>query len=284
MSHFFAIDVETANAALSSICQIGLVEFRDGIEVSAQSWLVDPLVYFDPVNVSVHGISAERVVGSPTFADIAGEIRVRVSNAQVICHTHFDRVAIHQACSKHDLPGLDCEWLDSARIARRTWDVFAQAGYGLANVARHLDIQFNHHDALEDARAAGLIVLRAIEQSGKSLGEWASRSRQPITDRTDRISKDGHSDGMLSGERIVFTGELLIPRRDAAEMADLLGAAVDPSVTKKTTMLVVGDRDISRFGSEKSGKHRKAEDLIGKGQAIRILCEADWKELHAAAV
>jgi hypothetical protein len=44
-------------------------------------------------------------------------------------------------------------------------------------------------------------------------------------------------------------------------------------------MLVVGDRDILRFGSEKSTKQRKAEKLINSGQHIRILGESDFKRI-----
>ena len=45
-------------------------------------------------------------------------------------------------------------------------------------------------------------------------------------------------------------------------------------------MLVVGTPDRSRLkGYEKTGKHRKAEMLIGKGADIRILSESDFSEL-----
>jgi DNA polymerase-3 subunit epsilon len=48
-------------------------------------------------------------------------------------------------------------------------------------------------------------------------------------------------------------------------------------ITKKTTILVVGDQDL-RFtrGHEKSSKHRKAEALITSGAAIRIVGESDF--------
>jgi DNA polymerase-3 subunit epsilon len=40
---------------------------------------------------------------------------------------------------------------------------------------------------------------------------------------------------------------------------------------------VVGDQDISRLGGkDKSSKHVKAEELIAKGQKIRILGESDF--------
>lgn len=54
----------------------------------------------------------------------------------------------------------------------------------------------------------------------------------------------------------------------------------EDGVTKNTTILVVGDQDVRKLaGQEKSSKHRKAEDLIKKGQAIRIIRETDFKEL-----
>jgi hypothetical protein len=42
----------------------------------------------------------------------------------------------------------------------------------------------------------------------------------------------------------------------------------------------VGDQDIQRLGGhERSSKHRKAEELIRKGQPVRIVGETDFREL-----
>ena len=63
-------------------------------------------------------------------------------------------------------------------------------------------------------------------------------------------------------------------------MAAEAGCDVASSVTRKTTLLVVGDQDIRRLaGHKKSSKHRKAETLIQKGQPIRILGESDFFSL-----
>ena len=79
---------------------------------------------------------------------------------------------------------------------------------------------------------------------------------------------------------MVFTGALDMPRHEAADMAAKIGCRVSSGVTKDTTILVVGDQDIERLsGHEKSAKHRKAENLISKGQSIRIIRETDFKEL-----
>lgn len=67
---FIAVDLETANPRMSSICQIGIVAFEDGREVGADVRLVDPRDYFDPYNVAIHGITAEEVRGAPAFSDL----------------------------------------------------------------------------------------------------------------------------------------------------------------------------------------------------------------------
>jgi DNA polymerase-3 subunit epsilon len=189
---FVAIDVETANSDVASICQIGLVEFRDGLIHSQWETLVDPEDEFDWVNISIHGIDREKVAGSPRFPDLSDELSRRLSNRIVVSHMPFDRVAMTQAAEKHDLSPIACTWLDSARIARRAWKQFARRGYGLANVAAWCGIDFCHHDAAEDARAAGQILVRAIADTGLSLQDWIVRSRQPITPPKKRGVKSLH--------------------------------------------------------------------------------------------
>lgn len=69
-------------------------------------------------------------------------------------------------------------------------------------------------------------------------------------------------------------------RPEAADLASVAGCQVDAGVTKKTTILVVGNEDIKHLaGHTKSIKHRKAEELIKNGQNIRIIGESDFKAL-----
>ena len=82
----------------------------------------------------------------------------------------------------------------------------------------------------------------------------------------------------------MFTGALELPRSEAATLAASVGCQVSDSVTKKTTILVVGDMDVSKLaGHEKSSKHRKAEALAAEGHPIRIIRESDFKTLVQTA-
>ena len=276
---FAAIDVETANADFTSICQIGIVCFgADGGIVDEWQSLVNPQDRFDPINVSIHRITEETVSDAPTWPAVAAAVISRLSSVAV-SHTAFDRVSMSRAFARYGLPTLTVPWLDSARVARRAWpDDCAKRGYGLRSVADMLSLSFVHHVAIEDARIAGKIILCAIRDTGLSVDEWVQRVQRPIS----QIAQTGNPEGPLFGYSITFTGALSMARADAARLAADAGCDVKNSVTHETTLLVVGDQDIRHLaGHEKSSKHRKAEQLIGAGQVIRIICERDFLALVA---
>ena len=282
---FATVDVETANPSRSSICQIGIVHVRDGRIADQWSTLVDPETWFDDWNVETHGIDEEDVQGSPVMPELEAELRRRL-NGYVISHSTFDSVAFERAFERYELPTLSCSWIDSTRVVRRAWrELFGKKGYGLKNVARFLGIEFDHHDALEDARACAQIMLRACEDTGLDLDDWRGRITQPIfprprEQRVTEIAHEGSVDGPLYGETIVFTGTLSEPRRELIQQATEWGCAYKPNMSKKVTMLVVGTQDERMFrGHGKSRKHRRAEELIRKGHDIRILTEEDFWHL-----
>jgi DNA polymerase III subunit epsilon len=228
----------------------------------------------------------------------------------VACHTAFDRVALLRACEKNHLAQCECRWLDSAMVVRRAWPDFAQSGYGLTNVAAHFGIEYQAHDALEDGRCAGEILLRAIAETGLSIDQWLERVKRPINlsvqqphhspathspdsgleqtaSPTTRhgntpITRHGNTEGPLYGEVLVFTGALSLPRHQAADAASAAGCEVATSITKHTTLLVIGDQDVRKLaGYEKSSKQRKAEEMINEGQQIRIISESDFQRIVA---
>ncbi len=279
--NFLAIDVETANADYSSICQIGIVEFQNSEIVSEWKSLINPQTYFDGFNISIHGITPEDVKSSPTFEMVHDYLISKLANQIVVHHMPFDRVAINRACLEDNLELIPARWLDSARITRRTWHEFSSCGYGLKKISGFLGIVFRHHDALEDAIAAGKVVMKACETTNMSLEDWFVRVEKPIDlnkfYEVQKIEFEGNPEGELFGEVLVFTGALVFPRKIAAQFAAKLGCKVTDSVTKVTTMLVVGIQASSKLaGYEKSSKHRKAEKLISEGHNLRILSENDF--------
>ena len=68
---FVAIDVETANADMASICQIGLAKYVNGVLSKEWKTYVDPEDYSDGINVSIHGIDESLVRGAPNFQAVS---------------------------------------------------------------------------------------------------------------------------------------------------------------------------------------------------------------------
>lgn len=277
---FVAIDVETANADLASICQIGIARFKNGELESEWCSLINPLDEFDYQNVAVHGIDEEDVADAPTFEQVSDEITSLLFDSVCVSHTHYDRVAIHRAFQKINIDEPSCAWLDSARVARRTWPDVAKKGYGLANLCNRIGYNFHHHNALEDAKACANVFLAAAKETSSDMDFWLKRVEQPIsgsTHKSQQITREGNQEGSLYGESVVFTGSLCITRSDAADRASRAGCSVKAGVSSNTSLLVVGDQDIRRLaGKSISSKHKKAIDLKAKGQEIRILSENDF--------
>ena len=173
---FNAIDVETANSDPSSICQVGVVRIRRG-EIEGQlSVLVDPEAPFSDFNVRLHGIDPDAVKGSLALPEIYEELRPILEGAPLVSHTAFDRGALNGAAERYGLRPIRTHWLDSSLIARRAWPCLFRHRWSLAFIAGELGICFRHHDAVEDARAAGEIVLRACQYTGLGVDGWLERS------------------------------------------------------------------------------------------------------------
>ena len=171
---FIAIDVETANNSPGSICQIGIVLYRGGKEYREWDSLVNPGQPYNFYNVRVHGITETDTRNSPVFGDVAGELSELLQGNNVVSHTFFDRTAMTQAFSDsgNAMPGT--AWYDSVKIARKAWPLIEGGSYGLKNLCRILEFEFKHHDALEDAKAAGNVVLKAADKLGVGFEELFS--------------------------------------------------------------------------------------------------------------
>ncbi|WP_291727986.1 exonuclease domain-containing protein [Bernardetia sp.] len=282
MNNFVAIDVETANPDFSSICQIGIAHFENGEVVKKWSSLVNPEVYFDSFNTGIHNINESDIKDTPTFKDLYQEISEQIKDKIVVHHTAFDKIAINRACQKYELEIIDAQWLDSSIVVKRTWTQFARQGYGLSNMADFLGLEFNHHDALQDATMAGIIVNKACSELEIDLSTMIEKTKYiSRSGSVKKIEFETNKNGQLFGETILFTGALSVARVEAERMASEIGCAIAKSMNKSVTLLVVGIQDEQRLsGFKKSSKHRKAEELISKGASIQILSEDDFLELY----
>ncbi len=295
--NFVTIDVETANPLIGSICQIGLVKYAKGKVVDTFETYVKPVGEFSESNTAVHGITADDVVNAPSIFDIFVKLIQFVGDHVVVSYTNFDERALYQCLVNADLPIPNWQWVDASLMVRQTCSKFSNEGFNLKNVCHAWGYQFEHHNALADAKACGFITSTVLREKSQGITDWLDDEIEPriptkqtkiytkkSKDRPDSIQpRQGYVQGRFFGQCICFTGFFKISRNEIAELASLHGFEVKSAMSKKVHYLVVGiqDSDLLVEGETKSAKHRKAEELISKGHGVQIATEDEFMKLVA---
>lgn len=271
---FVVIDVETACSSVSSICQVGIVGFHNGVEVFDYETLVDPLDRFSPFNTRIHGLTCDHIVGAPTFAGVHAIIDSHLSGRITVAHSFFDKGALGAACRVHDRTEIRTTWLDSVRVAKRAWPELPS--HRLNVLSKFLGIRHRHHDALSDARAAGMVIVRAIDHTGIDLAGWLAPPRG-----RGGLAPKAAAAGLLKGERVAILGA---PRDGAlARRLAAAGGRVVASVGVTTTKLVISnDQPFGQYVTAHAD-HRRADALRRDGHRIEIVSEDEIRERLAGA-
>ena len=162
--NFVAIDFETANNYMNSACSVAVVRVEAGQVTASAHQLIRPYIMkFSPQNIAIHGIKPQDVRNMPTFAEYWAELRPWLDGQTVIAHyATFDMSVLKALMTTYNLDKADFEYFCSCTMARKVWPNLVN--HKLSTVARHIEFDFQHHDALEDARACAMVVLQALQQ------------------------------------------------------------------------------------------------------------------------
>ncbi len=168
---FVAIDFETANTTRSSVCSIGLVVVKNGQVVQEYYQLVKPDdMYFDPICVRIHGITPEDVKDAPSFQEVWQDVSHLLEGTLVIAHNaSFDMSVLRYSLDACDLDYPTFSYNCTVNVSKKTW--LGLHSYSLNVVAEHLQLEFKHHHALEDAQVAAQVYLEACQYNQVSSHE-----------------------------------------------------------------------------------------------------------------
>jgi DNA polymerase-3 subunit epsilon len=220
MQRIAVIDFETANHQPGSACQLGVVMVDAWSIASEHQWLIRPQrMYFSPRCVAVHGITPRDVIDCPTWDQIWGEIQALLDGAIVVAHNAgFDARVLSSTCGLYDLAFSPLDLQCTRLLAKKTWPTLRS--HALASLAENLRIEFRHHDALEDARAAATILIEAATLAGTenldaledSLGitrgrVWSDRVRLPRSIRRNRLDRVVEPEGRYEPRLFRSDGE-----------------------------------------------------------------------------
>ncbi len=290
--NWIAFDFETANSSRNSACALGVAVVEGGSIVRKESWLIrPPTLDFNPFNVRIHGITAEDVKDSPTFAQLWREIAPLLEGKTLIAHNaSFDVSVLRHSLDEYNIPYPTLDYYCTCNLSRAVWP--GKIAYKLNILADMLGIQFEHHDAGEDAVAYAMIALECCRQAGASElaaladlhkvakgqlypGGYASCSRRRVNASTSGPFPTGEGN---DGPLFAITGTLdSMTRLEAAHKIVAQGWRFKDNMTKETDYLIVGEQDFTKFkDGQKGAKLRKAEDLLQAGYPIEIITEDDF--------
>ncbi|MDO8308542.1 MAG: exonuclease domain-containing protein [Actinomycetota bacterium] len=305
---FVALDVETANRHRGSICCIGLAVVEDGRLVATEQWLTHPpasLCEFEGINIGIHGIHADDVATQPTFRERLDQLASIVGDRPLVAHNaSFDTAAIVQACEADQLQ-IPSWWYTCSRdLAKRS---ITAPAHSLDVLCGQLGIELEHHRAGADAVACALLTLHMIDLLGaRDVPDLAALLQMKMRRLGDKAAPSDHrsSSGSfyvrveempppdvdadvshpLYGHAVTFTGAFTVPKNALWDMCAEVGATALQNVTKKTTILVVGDGYAGDPADLVTGKAAKARELRSQGHAIDILTEVQFLDLLGPVV
>lgn len=298
---FIAIDFETATSDRDSPCEIGLTLVKDGHIQETKSWLVKPPCYphFHAFNISIHGIKPQDVKDSPTFDQLWPELLPYFENQFLIAHNAgFDFSVLRRTLDTYNLSYPSLNYSCSYIFSRKVWA--GMPAYDLKSLCKAHNIEFSHHRAGADSRAAAELSLKAFECSGVTcledfpdklqtipgslfLGGYKpsetkrNHSKKDLTKIVGDPSKH-NPESLFYGRTVVFTGTLTSMARNVAfqKIVDI-GGIIANSVTKNTDFLVVGQQDYRVVGDDgMSSKQEKAVKLVSQGASLEVISEDEF--------
>lgn len=171
ISDFIAIDFETANQHLTSVCSVGTVFVREGEIVDSYYSLIHPEPnYYSYFCQRVHGLSKADTDGAPIFPEVWHEIMSRLERVfdnpekvPFIAHNaRFDEGCLKSVCRVYGIDYPDFLFIDTLRASRRKFGR-SLPNHQLQTVALACGCKLErHHHALADAEACAAIALRLL--------------------------------------------------------------------------------------------------------------------------
>ncbi|MWA05769.1 DNA polymerase III [Actinomadura sp. LD22] len=282
-SHEWAlVDVETSGfrAVQHRVLSIAVATVgKDGRPGEEFSTLLDPGC--DPGPVHIHGLTADRLKGSPKFGDVAGRVAEMLDGRVLVAHNApFDYGFLAQEFRRagEGLPVESrlCTLALNRRLAPATPDL------KLATLAAHYGVRMGRaHDAREDVRALAGVLRGSLDEAarlGVRLPLVACPPKQTGVFRPSAPKvrcafrcpgRLGDGAPLVQGMKVAITGETGVAREELVARAVAAGLNVMSSVSRFTSVLVTNDRG---SGTAKARKAREnGVPVIDERTFLRML-------------
>ena len=160
---FAAIDFETANQELSSVCSVGIVVVRNGITTERFYSLIQPEPnYYCYGNSQIHGLTIEDTNDAKVFSNVWEKIEPLIEGLLLVAHNKgFDESCLKAVFRTYRMDYPDYIFYCTLAASRR--QLKHLPNHQLHTVAEDCGyILTNHHNALADAEACAEIALQLL--------------------------------------------------------------------------------------------------------------------------
>ncbi len=252
---------------------------RNWREIRRYTTLLDPGV--DPGPVHIHGLTAERLRGAPTFDKVASRVAEMLHGRIMVAHNapfDYDFLAGEFARAAVVMPVRRrlCTLALNRRLVPPTPDLQLTTLVDYYGVTR-----YQAHDALGDTLMLSGVLRRSLETASRLGVELPfttcpprDTSRYPVSVPKARCpyrNPGKLTSGLVQGMKVAFTGDTELPRLELATRASAAGLNVMNNVSRHTSVLVAGEP------SPGTGKAAKAQaagvPVIDEPTFLRLLEE-----------
>jgi DNA polymerase-3 subunit epsilon len=152
------------------------VKYLDGKATDTfYSLIRPPSLYIRPDFTEIHGLTVDDVKDAPTFADIWDcGVKPFIGSLPLAAHNaRFDMDVLWAVLEWYELEIPSLPYFCTCSLARHTWP--GLESYSLTALAKRFGIVYNAHNALDDARTCGKLVLMSAEKfNGANIAELLS--------------------------------------------------------------------------------------------------------------
>lgn len=287
------VDVETSGLIprRDRVLSVAVVTIgRDGEQTDEFSTLLNPGC--DPGPVDIHGLTAERLRGAPTFDQVAERIGAMLQNRVLVAHNaqfDYDFLAHEFARARMWLPVSQrlCTLALNRRVDPPTADM------KLGTLAAHYGVAQRHaHDALDDTRVLAGILRASLQEAARlalqlPLVSCPPRAESQFTPTPPKTPCAYRNPGRLApgaplrqGMKVAVTGETACARAELIGRGVAAGLNMMSSVSRHTSVLV------SNEPATGSAKARRAATegvpVIDEHTFLQLLSDVEAGATHQA--
>ena len=290
---FVSVDFETLYSHRVSACSIGMAKFKNGELVDEfYSLIRPPFDFFDKkghVLTWIHGFTEKDFENEKNMAELMPEIENFIENLPLVAHNAcVERNCFSQTIDYYGIATNTnlSDFIDTYPLSRVIEkklgiSINGTGTHSLDGVCKRFNLpDFEHHNALDDAKMCGFLLLKLKEAS-----DCVNRGENYVVDLNEKPKKkksqkyrvedikplqdlETVKDSPFKGYHVVLTGFTLKQSQEYGHLLHELGATLCKCVNSKTKYLICG----SNPGPKKMEQALELDiEIINEQRLLEIL-------------